>query len=373
MLYNEYMKKIVTSFVLFILSFFLFSVTSVSARILTSQNGNITVAKGEIINDDLFIGAQGATIDGIVNGDVFIGAQMVRIGGTVNGNLHIGAQTVDITGAVKGNVYVGAQNIILTGSTIGGSFLAGSQNLNLDKASVVGGSLIVGGATVNVDSQVKRSVYAGSGMLTIGADAKIGKNLYYAVGSNTTATIDKNAKIAGEIFKSQTNVPQKNVQLPKQAPKIFGAAVILMEVISFVGALFVGLLYLNLFGRNFRETAGIVSKHFWKSFGVGFLITIAFIPGLFVMLITVIGIPIAGLAILWLLFYSYLAKIVVGASLGSTIAGKTSKMPEFLAFAIGLFIIYLLKLIPIVGFLTTITVVWVGLGALTLQLFSKTE
>lgn len=369
------MRKLITSLFVFVLLFFAFSISQVSARVLSSEKGNVTVAKGEVINDDLFVGAQGATIDGIVNGDVFVGAQTVRISGTINGNLHVGGQSVTLTGSVKGNTYIGGQDIVITGANIGGSLLVGAQSVNIDKTSIIGGSLMTGAASLDIDSQIKRNVYAGAGMLTIGADAKIGKNLYYAAGQNQQTSIDKNAKIGGQIFKSETKTPPPNVKAAeKNAPKILGAAFIATNILSFIGALFVGLLYMNIFGRNFKETTNIVSRFFWKSFGLGFLIIIAFIPGLIVLLITVIGIPIAGLAVLWIIFYSYLAKIIVGAALGVWISEKTHiKMPEFLAFALGLVIIYLLKTVPIIGFLSGVTVLWVGLGALTLQLFSKPE
>ena len=99
------MRKILTSVLVFVFIFFAFSGAKVSAKAITSENGNVTIAKTEIINDDLFIGAQSVEIDGTVNGDVFIGAQTISITGTINGNLHVGGNNIDISGKIKGNVY----------------------------------------------------------------------------------------------------------------------------------------------------------------------------------------------------------------------------------------------------------------------------
>jgi hypothetical protein len=106
--------------------------------------------------------------------------------------------------------------------------------------------------------------------------------------------------------------------------------------------------------------------------GVGFLVTIAAIPGVILLLITVVGIPLAGLVLFMLLIYGYLAKVVVGYALGRWMSAKFNwKMTPYTEFALGLLIIYIIKLIPVVGFLAGLIVFWIGLGALTLKVFSK--
>lgn len=370
------MHKILTSLLLFIFAFFIFSITNVSAKVIANDKGSVNIAKTEVINDDLFIGAQTAEIDGTVNGDVFIGAQTVKITGIINGSLHVGANILVLDGTVKGNVYAGAQNVLVSGSTIGGSLLIGAATVNIDKDSSVGGSILAGAGTLSVDSQVKRSVYAGTGSLIIGSDAKIGKDLYYASGKDQGQTnISSDAKVAGSIYKSEVKTAQSSVNVKavkKQIPTVFGKIKVFAAIISFIGALVVGLLYLKLFEKHLIQTASLVSKSFWKTLGIGFLVTIAFIPGFIILLITVIGIPLAGLAFLILLIYSYLAKIVVGMAFGNWISQKLNwKMSAYGAFAFGLLIIYFLKMIPMVGFAAWLVVIWTGLGALTLRMFSR--
>lgn len=372
------MRKVISSLLIFIFAFFVFSVTKVSAKILTDEKGNVNVAKTEVINDDLFIGTQTAVIDGTVNGDVFIGAQTVKVTGLVNGSLHIGANTVDITGTVKGNVYAGAQNILVSGAKIGGSLLVGGATVNIDKDSTIGGSVLAGAGSLSLDSQVKRSVYVGVGNLTIGADTKIGKDLYYAAGNGQgQASISEKAKISGNTYKSEIKTPEKNVNLEtakKQVPAFLNGVRFVTTITSFLGALIIGFLYLKFFAGHFTQTAGLVSKSFWKALGIGFLVTIALVPGLIILLVTVIGIPLAGLAFLLFLLYASLTKIIVGSALGNWLSQKLSwKTSTFGAFALGLFVIYLLKLIPVVGSLTGLVVFWAGLGAFTLRIFSKSE
>jgi hypothetical protein len=275
---------------------------------------------------------------------------------------------------VKGNVYAGGQNVLVSGSTIGGSLLVGAATFNIDKDSVVGGSVLAGAGAVSIDSQVKRSVYAGAGSLTIGDGARIGKDLYYGSGNNQ-ANISSDAKIAGNTYKSELKTPEREVStLQKQTPTLLKGFTFGTSLISFIGALIVGFLYFKFFPKGFAGSAKLVSESFWKSLGVGFLVTICTIPALLIMAITIVGLPVAGIAIVMLTLYSYLAKIVVGSALGVWISQKMKwKVSTYGAFALGLLAFYILKFIPVVGGLAGLAVLWSGLGALTLRMLQKAD
>lgn len=368
------MRKLLTSLIAFVFIFFAFSVSKVSAKVVSEQT-NYVVGSDEVINDDLFVGAQTVEIDGIVNGDVFVGAQSVKITGTINGNLHVGTNILDLEGAVKGNVYVGAQSVVLNNAKIGGSLLTGTSSLTTDKDSTIGGSLMVGSATASINSKVGRSVYIGSGALTIGSNAVIGKDLYYAVGKDESSiNISENAKITGSTYKSEPKTPQTNVSNDlKKLPGVFSAFRVFFGMISFFGALIVGFIYLKLLGKkHFEEVSDLVSNSFWKSLGIGFLATLAVIPGIIILLLTVVGIPVAGLVFLLSLIFFYLSKIVVASSLGRFLSQKMNwKASTYMVFALGLLAIYILRMIPYVNFLAGLVVLWAGFGALSLRLFSK--
>ena len=370
------MRKFISSILIFILAFFTISVVKVSAKILSNDKGTVTVANNEIVNDDLFIKAQTAEVYGTVNGDVYIGAQNVTIQGTINGNLHIGAQIVNLDGNYKGNVYIGAQNVSVTGANINGSLLVGSQDLTLDSKTQIGGSILAGGENVNIDSQIKRNVFVGAGILSIGSNTVIGKDLYYATRKNMgRVNISPNAKIAGSTHKSESGPAQSEIQTVRSRGIAFLRAFkVVGSVISYLGALIIGFAYFKFFEKHFTKTAALITSSFWKSLGIGFLITISFIPGMILLLMTVVGIPIAGLAILLLLLFVYFSKIVVGLSFGNWCVKRFNwKMKTFSTFAIGLLVYYLVRFIPFIGGLAGLIVLWVGLGALVLSSFSTSK
>jgi len=386
------MRRVLVTLLVLVFAFLTFSVTKVDAKVISDEKGTVSIAKTEVVNDDLFIGAKSVEIDGTINGDLYVGAETVRVSGIINGNLHIGASTVNLDGVVNGNAYVGAGQINVIGSKIGGSLLVGGGSVNIDKNSLVGGSILAGAGTLTISSPVKRNVYVGAGSayidsaiggevrvgagnISIGGDTKIAKDLYYSIGNDSgEVSISNAATIAGVIHKSEYKyMNQKNIEAAKnKLPGVFNSIRFAFKIISFAGALIVGFLYYKLFEKHFKQSADLISKSFWKALGVGFLVTVAFIPGLVILMITVIGVPLAGLAFLFLLLYSYLAKIVVGLCFGNWLSDKFKwKISTLGSFAIGLLLIYVIETIPFIGFLTGFVVLWSGLGALTIRMFSK--
>ena len=370
------MRKIIVAITIVVAAFFLFFTGGVSAKVLSNESGLVTVSETEVVNDDLFVRAATVEVDGTVSGDVYIAAQSVKISGTINGNLYIAAQTVNVAGTVNGSVYIGAQNVTLTSARIEDSVLVGCQSLTTDDKTLTGGSILAGAETIQVNSQIKRNAFLAAGNLTVGSNAVIGKDLYYAVGQKGgEADISKSAKVGGTVHKAETPKPQPRVEtVQKQIPAILRAAGITGSIIAYLGALVIGFIYFKLFGKHLSKTTGTITSSLWKSLGVGFLITVAFIPAIIVLLLTVIGIPVAGLAVLILLLFIYLSKIVVGSVLGAWVSKRMKwKMPTYGAFALGLAIIYILRYVPFLGGIVGVIVLWIGVGSLVLSSFSTAK
>lgn len=387
------MKKALYSFLAFLFGFFFLFTSQVSAKVIANQNGDVSVAKSEVVNDDLFVGAKTAEIEGTVNGDVFVGAETVRVSGIINGNLHVGASNLDLSGKVKGNVYVGAGTFVTDKAQIGGSLLVGSGNILLDSATTVGGSLLAGAGNVSVDSVVGRNVFIGAGSvtlnskvggearlgggnITLGPDAKVAKDLFYATGKNQNeASISDTATIAGMVHKSQYDFANQSQfqAMQTRIPELIRGFGWFSNIVSFLGALVVGFFYLKFYKNHLTKVSDLVFKSFWKSLGVGFLLTIVIVPALLILLLTMVGAALAGVTFMLLVLYLYLAKLVVGFCFGNWLAMKFNwkKLTPFALLAVGLLGLYVLKMIPVIRVFTNLAILWAGLGALTLQLFAK--
>ncbi len=100
--------------------------TATPAYAFDGRSGDkVVIPAGDVVNDDLYIGANEFVLDGTVNGDVVVGGKMITINGTINGNLMAVGQTIVINGTVTG------------ASRIAGSVLFIGEKANIGK-DVVG-------------------------------------------------------------------------------------------------------------------------------------------------------------------------------------------------------------------------------------------
>lgn len=386
------MKKnlLLTLFLSF--SLILLSPAAAFARVITVERGVVEIGADEVIDDDLFAAGETIQIDGTVNGDVYTAGETVRVNGTINGDLHAAGGTVYVSGNITQDVYLGAGNVNVTGAVIGDSLLIGAGNVSIDEATTIGGSLLSGAGNLTVFSPIKRNFFAGAGTIdlnskvegearlgagsiTLGPDTVISKDLHYALSEDKEdLNISKSASVGGTINRAEHDFGNRAEmeRARNQMASAANSAKLVGTIISLLGALIVGYLLLRFFPNLLAGSAQQVSTSFGKSLLVGFLITLVALPALIVLAITGIGLPLAGILFLLLLIGIYLAKFAVGLSVGQWLSLKLGwqKATPLGILALGLSAFYLIKLIPVVGFFTSLIVLWVGLGALTLQLFS---
>lgn len=353
------MKKILFAFLVSLVSFFSFAATS-QAKMIVQEKGTITVTAKEVINDDLFIAGENVEILGTVNGDVYVGAGMVKVDGKINGDLLVGGGNVTVSGKIQDDVYIGGGNVIVQAATIGDSLLVGAGTLNIDKNSTIGGSLLTGVGMLDVSAKIGRSLYAGAGEIKMGETAKVDKDFYYTLGDDKTEfAVPKGAVVAGTVQRIQNTVKV-------EAPKVdFAKGFYAMRIISFLGALLVGILAIKYFSGKIEEVVNITTSSVFSNLGIGFLILILTVPVAFLVMFTGIG---ASLSMIVLALYGvavYMAKLVSALALGSVISKQVgNKLNVYLSFGLGLIVLFGFKFIPVIGGLTSFVFTCVGLGAI---------
>lgn len=370
---------------LFIYSLFLFNTRLASAKVDVQKNGTINYASDRVVDDDLFLAADTVEIAGVVNGDVFVGAGTFRLTGTVNGNLHVGAGVVNISGVVSGNVYVGGGNVSIENARIEGSVLVGAGNVNIDKDSEVLGSLLVGAGTLSASPVIERNVMAAGGsinlnaeiggearlaggVINIGPDTKIEKDLYYDVSdSSKDLNLSEGATVSG-MTKRVTRMVNTSEQLDNIKENFASGLRKLSyigKLISLLGALLVGYLSLKYLSKPLKEVTNSVESAFLRNTLTGFLVCLVSVPLFVLLFVTGVGASLAGVLILLLLLGLYFSKLVSGLALGNWLSKRFDwKLSIFASFSLGLLAIYVLRMIPFLGFFVSLITTWVGLGAL---------
>lgn len=378
---------------LFAMVAFLALTSIMPARAFDGRGGDrVVIGAEEVVNDDLYVGAQEFVLDGTVNGDLIAFGQTVTINGTVDGDLMAAAQTIVVNGEVTGAIRVaGSVLFVAEEASIGGDIVGAGYSLEVRQGSSVGQDLVFAGAQILLAGDVARDVQVGAAAFELRgnvggdvnadvADADQGRNgpppaMFMPQSSvqppNVAPglTINSSAKIEGDLAYTQSNdltIPAGVVggKVSRTAPVSNGETVTREEttgqkvgkwalnfVRSSITLILIGLFLLWLFPAFVRSLSTQLQAKPLPSLGWGavawaafffllLLVVFATILGgiLFGVLTlgqltgTVIGLGILtllGLIIGFVLVTTFVAKVVFGAALGKwTLARLNSPLAE---------------------------------------------
>jgi len=319
---------------------------------------NLYLASEEIIIDgkvagDLIAVAQRIKINGEITGDLIALATEIEINGRVEGNVRAAANIFSVNGSVAKNINIFSQEIYLNpGSFIGWDVLA-NGNIVFLKGTINGSANIIGEnvfleTTIKKDAKIKLRGELTS--LNILAQTIIEGNLQY-FHNEELLSINKD-NIKGDI---EFNHYQKN----KNEGKIID--IILMILAAMLSALF--FVYI-LKGINKKTILAL--KTFSSKDLLPVLLFLVVIPIIFtLLLISIIGIPLALLIIIFYLIIIYLAKIVAVIFVSDFLFEKLKMKKNFILFLLlGITISWLIFALPYVGNVAATLAVLFGLSGL---------
>lgn len=319
---------------------------------------NITIS-GETL-DDLF--AAGTTLDlrGNFKSDVWAGGTQIIAAGRFNDHVRLVAKMVQISGMLNGSLMAFGTTVkIEPSATLAKNMLCFGENVITEGA--IGGNAKIVAQQATIGGKITGDVTIVAQSIVILPGTEIGGNLNYTAPNELvlSPSITLNGKL------NRTFEPVQPVQFFKQnltAHFFFAFA-----------ALFTGMVFGPLFPRYTAHTVHLLSTARGACLLIGFA-ALFLIPILaFLLLFTLIGLPLCLLTILFYVILLYLSKIVVGLWLGTLILRRKeiSKRNLVGTLAAGLLVIYTLTAITAVSAVVSIVITIYGLGALLLALFKK--
>jgi cytoskeletal protein CcmA (bactofilin family) len=354
---------------------FMLGSSPVSAAELRSGD-SVVIASGDEVNDDLYIGASRITINGTVNGDVFCAGETITVNGKINGSILALGSTININGEITRSVHAAGANIIIGGKVAGDVTVAGGT-LDLAGASATGRDLLFAASDANIGGPIGRGIkgytdtldirnnVAGDvdvevRQLTISSTAKIEGNLTYV--SDNEAIIRTGAQIGGSTTRT---LPEPRQSFPANLA-VWGG------IIAFLMTLVTGSLVILLAPGKAAAAVEAIKRQPLSALGWGALILFAAPVAILIVFITIIGIPVSMIGLVFYILAIYLSQIVAGLFLGYVILvryGKDASRGVLVgSFALGLTILTLVKLIPVIGFFVWLAEALFGIGALALAI-----
>ncbi len=351
-----------------------------------------TVQAIEFVQRDQFISGEAETL----RDEMWISAQDITISGEALDDLFAAGTTLDLRGNFKGDVWAGGGNQVIAAGRFNDHVRLASRMVQA--SGIFGNSLTAAGNTVKIESS-----------------AAIAKNLF-GVGDNVISEgtiagdvriVAKRATLGGKIAGNVSIAAQEIVMLPGTviggdlsytAPKelvlspsiMLGGKLnrtfetqparqllkpnLLSHFVFAFAALLTGMVFCSVFPRYTANTFHLLRTSRGTCLLTGFVALFLIPIGAFVLLFTVIGLPLSLLLILFYCILLYLSKIAVGLWLGAFVLRRSKEfskrnLPGTLA--AGLFVIYALTAFTAISMVINILVMIYGLGALILALFKK--
>jgi hypothetical protein len=371
-------------FVIPILIFLLALTFAAPARAFDGRGGDkVVIQAGEVVDDDLYIGASEVVIDGTVNGDVVAFAETVTVNGVINGDLIAAGQTIVVNGEVSDDARIAGSVLFIGGeASIGSDLVAAGYSVETRQGSVVGQDVVVAAGQILLAGETARNAQVAGGAFTlrgsVGGDvsaevgeAEGGAPMSFPMQStvpvpviNPGLTIDPDAHIGGDLQYTQTKdltfpsgivagkirriAPQEDPTVTTPAPtpseqvgKWALGMMRIMVTLILIG-LFLGWLFPNFIGA----ANGMLQSKPLPSLGWGVVAyAVFFFALLLVILAMVVGgiifgaltlgglsgtviwlglLAIFGSIVLFVLATSYVTKVLVGTVVGKWILQRTS-------------------------------------------------
>jgi cytoskeletal protein CcmA (bactofilin family) len=341
-----------------------------------AKSGDILIAPGDTLRNDLYQWGQVLGVEGTLDGDVICWVQSARIAGTVTEDVNVFAQDVTISGVVGDDLRAGCQSLSIDGR-VGGDVLAGAATISVSDRSVIGGDVRVGCGVAAVNGTVNGNLSLYGGQITLngtvlgdativsdggiefGESARIAGDLSY----KAPAAIDIPAGVvAGQVTFVER---QEEAELQKLEKGLEDLAVA-FHIYLFLAAIVAGCIIVALTKDHANRTAAVLRRKPLKSLAIGFIAFICVPIVVIITLVLILTIPLSMVLTLGYAIVAYIAKFYVAIWLGSIIVrrkeGETrSLIPVML---LGLAILYILTALPFVGTLISFLIVFFGFGAL---------
>ena len=317
------------------------------------------------IEGDLVAAAGRIHIDQPVGGDAVLGAGSLDVQAPVGEDLRAAGGIVTISQRVNGEVMIAAGRISLSrNAEVHGHTWLAAGTVTIDGRSL--SSVRVYGRDVSILGEIYGPLQVSADRIEIRRSARVYGDITYS--SRHEIAIDPGAQISGTV----TRTPAKLDVEPNAAT----AGIRMLRPLLLIALFAASLLLYLVFPRFTERSVRMLGQVPIKSVGLGTALFFGVPPVAVLLLITIIGIPVAialavvhALAVLvgYLVTGFFIAE-KIGHALHRSDSGKAWRL---LLVAIALVLLALVTSIPYAGPLLLIVAFAAGIGAMVLQAFNR--
>ncbi|HEV2516161.1 MAG TPA: hypothetical protein VGV07_12985 [Devosia sp.] len=340
---------------------------------------------------DQFTAGQSALVDTAVARDVFAAGYDVAVRAPVSGDAHLAGFNVSQVADVAGDLYAAGFTVTVAGN-VGGDVTAMGNTVSLAASQPVAGNLRAVGQTVTISSGIDGAALISAQTATLGSVVKgdlnfIGENLAFGPGARVDGKVTIRAPRPIEVPASvaagdrvtyeQLVSPDYASEAGKTAehavrsiwPAVWGVG------LWWLMLLVIGVLAITLLPRLVQSLQSVGAARPLRRIGVG-LVAFAAVIGLVpVLVLTIFGIFLVPFALLFVVLACALAHLtgtyLVGVRVARALTSVDSNLTRVGVLAVSIVVVGLLGMIPVIGWLLTLVLLWLGFGAMAALMMSR--
>ncbi len=371
-------KKILSTFLILLTLSFISGGSALAKTTLTSNFGeDITIGKDEILEGPFLNAGDSVTISGTINGDAYIAGGVVTIDGTINGDLIVGGGVVTIKGKVTDDVRAVGGMVTIDGK-VGKNVTAFGGTITFGSDADIDGGVVVGGRTFahlgNIDGRaliystavtlagrVGENISATAEKVAVSKTALLDGNLDYT--SDQEASVSAQAKIAGRV--QRTAAGKVLTQVGPLARRGFSGARFGVNLLSYLSLLLLGLILLKIAPRQVTAVSKLIGEQPWRSLGLGLLGLILTPLTIVVLMVTVIGLPLAVIVGGGYAIVIGTSSLFTGLFIGQKVFDLANlKENAYAMLAVGLLLLQIILALPVVGGFVGLLSLLAAMGAM---------
>jgi hypothetical protein len=325
------------------------------------------------VEGDAFLAGGKVSIASEVQGDLVVTGGEVSVGGSVGDDLYAAGGDVKLDAIVSGNARLAGGDVSVGPATV----VAGAVTLTGARVTFDGNShgyLHATGASVRVNGEVHGDAEVRAEELVIGPGTRIGGRLVYH--GPTEPVVPEGAVIDGGLEFHEADASRF---LDRSVERLHNRHSRGGSLLWFVGVFAAGTFFLLLFPGYSTRAAEAIGREPLRVLGLGLAIVVCVPFVAVVLLITIIGIPLALLAIplyFLLLFLGWVTAALFLAQRG--LAAVRTGQPvtngwRLLALFLALVALWLMRQVPFIGGLLAFVALLAGVGALVWQAWARRE
>ena len=332
------------------------------------------------VGDSRLSAGDAVTLDEYVAGNVYLAGGRINLGDRVGGSAFVTGGEVDITGSIGRNLFAAGGDLQIEGEVEGTVRAAGGKvrvprgarlrkDVSLAGGSVevegdVGEDLEVYGESIVINGVIGGDLRIAGEDIRIGPDTRVAGRLEYKSGG--TFVIDPQAQVAKGIEERDADDHRWLRKFGRGATHVGGAMFSL-------GVLLLGALMILGLPAFSREAAATIRREWWQSAAVGCVMLIGVPFAAVILMITVIGIPLAlmmifGYMVLLMLGY-VIAALFVGDLALERLGGERIRSLGWrvLFLLLALVALSVARHLPLIGGLAVALLFVAGIGAFTMR------